>query len=208
MVFTTAMENTPGHSSLRHSGVCPHMTTGLRNSFVSLVSFCQVEKLDLYLAHYEHLLRTKEGADGGGAQPKVPWYPALPSLSTENYSHRTNKLGTVYRGATNKCSTSLYVIWQNNSNNNNNNNQAPINSAPRREQRYFMIREQDSGSDSVLKLEKKSFWLPPHTHTWGGGRLWVICELKFLRLNDLEFLFLGGSRTVGNRKWLKQTKAF
>lgn len=70
-----------------------------------------------------------------------------------------------------------------------------------------MIREQDSGSVSVLKLEKKVFDSPPHTHTHGGGRLWVICELKFLRLNDLEFLFLCGSRTVGNRKWLKQTKA-
>lgn len=60
------MENTPGHSALRHSGVCPHMTTRLRNSFVSLVSFCQVEKVDLYFGYYEHPLRTKEGADGGG----------------------------------------------------------------------------------------------------------------------------------------------
>lgn len=35
-----------------------------------------------------------------------------------------------------------------------------------------MIREQDSGSVSVLKLEKKKFLTPPpHTHTWGGQAL-------------------------------------
>lgn len=41
---------------LRHSGVFPHMTTGLRNSFVSL---CQVENVDLYFVYYEHPLWTK-----------------------------------------------------------------------------------------------------------------------------------------------------